>query len=129
MVSSTGLVVEVVVVVVFSLVENSVDEVVVNEVVVTFKVVILTNQKVCEVVVVNMVSSIIGASVTCLSDLHESVIKPCISSMIGWNSRSRPGLPQLEKIWLARAWNLAKKAMVSVMPKKFIFSQLIYCIE
>ena len=51
-----------VVVVVFSLVENGVDDVVVKEVVVAFNVVMLTNQNVCNVVVVNIVSSTFGAS-------------------------------------------------------------------
>lgn len=86
-----------VVVVVFSLVENGVDDVVVKEVVVAFNVVMLTNQNVCNVVVVNIVSSRLGASVASSARVHVSVIKPCISSRIGWNSFSNAALPQFEK--------------------------------
>lgn len=93
----TSVVVVDVVVVVFSLVENGVDEVVVKEVVVAFNVVMLTNQNVCNVVVVNIVSSTLGASVASSVRVHVSVIKPCISSKIGWNSSSNAALPQFEK--------------------------------
>lgn len=93
----TSVVVVDVVVVVFSLVENGVDDVVVKEVVVAFNVVMLTNQNVCNVVVVSMVSSALGASVASVWRLHVSVIRPCISSKIGWNSFSNAAFPQVEK--------------------------------